>query len=79
MDKETAHWILDVQDAALEDKLYQQIHAQYRLSNEKLLVLLESLTEEQQTVILDFIGNSVELYHRIMEIAYKSKFDVPCK
>lgn len=79
MDQETTHWILDVQDTALEDERYQQIYAQYLLNNEKLLTLLEALPSEQGTVILDFIGNSVELYHRIMEIAYKSKFDVPCK
>lgn len=79
MDNETMHWILDVQDAALEDEQYRQIHVQYRLSNEKLLALLDALTEEQRTVILDFIGDSVELYHRIMEIAYNLKTDVPKK
>ena len=51
MDQETTHWILDVQDTALEDERYQQIYAQYLLNNEKLLTLLEALPSEQGTVI----------------------------
>ena len=71
MDKETMHWILDVQEAAGGDEEYRQLHEQYRAANERLLALLKTLPEEQQAVILNFIGTSAALYHRIMEIAYQ--------
>lgn len=69
MDKKTIHWILDVQDTALDDEKYMRLYEDYMVANDHLLALMKDLSGNQQTVIWEYIRISVAMYHRILEIA----------
>lgn len=61
--------ILDVQDQALTDYEYLELHAGYESAHERFLELWLSLPAEQQDVIGDYLYNSVQLFHRLMALA----------
>lgn len=65
------HMLLDIQDQALTDQEYLEIHKQYEPVQERFLELWLSLPKEQQDIIGDYLYFSAQLFHRLMIMACK--------
>ena len=75
MDKEILFQLLDVQESALLDDQYMQLHGEYAQAEENLRNLMNTLPQEQQQIIAEYLLASVPLHHRLMYLAicYGSK------
>lgn len=71
MDIEIAKRIMDIQDQALEDEQFCGLLDEYAISCPRFLDMLRTLTQEQQDVFLDFLGVSVQMHLRLLELALK--------
>ena len=69
MAKETMHKILDLYDRAMEDPEYMALHAEYAPVQRALVDLLGCLPAQERKTIEDYLHTSVELFHRLLEMA----------
>ena len=71
MDRATLNKILDIQDHALADPVYQELHAQYTSCSDGFLDLLARLPEPERTVLEDYLGVSAAMHLRLLELAVR--------
>ena len=69
MDKELLHQLLDIQESALSDHQYMQLHKDYVQAELQLRQLLETLRPEQKSVLEQYLLASVPLHHRLIALA----------
>ena len=69
MDNEILHQILEVQESALSDNQYMQLHKAYIQPEENLRNLMNTLPQEQRKIIEDYLTAAVPLHHRLMYLA----------
>ena len=69
MRKELSKKILQLQEAAMEDETYRQLMDEHGARNERLLEVVQSLSEEQQTAIYDYLGVLIEMHLLMLEQA----------
>ena len=69
MRKELSKKILQLQEAAMEDETYRQLMDEHGVRNERFLQVVQSLSEEQQTAIFDYLGVLIEMHLRMLEQA----------
>ena len=69
MRKELSKKILQLQEAAMEDETYRQLMDEHGARNERFLEVVQSLSEEQQTAIYDYLGVLIEMHLRMLEQA----------
>ena len=73
MNTKGLHKILDIQDAAKQDAEYMRIYAEYAPAQERFAAFCNSLPEGKRKIVDDYLFTSVQLYHRILEIAVTQK------
>ena len=71
MDAETARQIMDIQEQALEDAQFQRLLDEYTIYHPRFLALLKTLSQEQQDVIMDFLGVGAAMHLRLLELAVR--------
>ena len=69
MTKETMHSILDLYDRAAKDPEYMALHDEYAPAQGALVGLLERLSEQERTIVEEYLHTSVGLFHRLLEMA----------
>jgi hypothetical protein len=60
--------LLAAQEAAIKDDDYRQLALEHEEMNRTLLILLESLPEEQKETVLDYLGLCAQMHMRMLEI-----------
>ena len=53
----------------MEDETYRQLMDEHGARNERFLEVVQSLSEEQQTAIYDYLGVLIEMHLRMLEQA----------
>ena len=69
MSREASRKLLQLQEAAMEDETYRQLMDEHGARNERFLEVVQSLSEEQQTAINDYLGVLIEMHLRMLEQA----------
>ena len=69
MTKETMHKILDLYDQARQDAEYMALQEKYTPAQEAFAELWLHLPDVQQQIVGNYLSASVDLYHRLLDMA----------
>ena len=69
MDIQNINELLEVQEKALSDQQYMQLHVEYVSAEKRLRQLLQDLPQEKSAVLEQYILASAMLHHRLMILA----------
>ena len=73
MKQSTARRILEIQDRLLEYREYQELMEEYRRCDEQFTALLSRLDEEDESIILDYLGVGVDIHMHMLELACETQ------
>ena len=68
MKPEVLKKILDIQEAARMDDVYQGLLKDYKNRNEELLALVNLLPNDQQELLYEYIYAGAQLHFRLLEL-----------
>ena len=69
MDKDRVMEIVAVQDKALTDDEYQQLHAGYSIAQEKFCRFMQDMSPWEREIVENYLLTAVSLHQRLMELA----------
>lgn len=72
MNTATARKIIEIQEKAMRDEQYLQLMEEYQGRNRCLLEELETMTETQQSAVLNYIGLCAEMHAKLLEIGQET-------
>ena len=69
MNQETAIKILDIQDRIQSEAQYRRLMEEHEYTGERFSRLLPTLTQEEQDIILKYLGVFNAIYLKTLELA----------
>lgn len=69
MDKDRVMEIVAVQDKALADEEYLQLHADYSIAQERFCRLMQEMSPFEKEIVENYLLTAVSLHQRLMELA----------
>lgn len=69
MDRQLTKKILNLQETALSDPEFGNLHQEYAIRNATLLDTLDTMTQIQRNAVLDYIGLGVQMHLQLVELA----------
>ena len=69
MNQETGKKIIQIQKAALEDKFYQELLAEYEPISQRFVRAMEEMAPEHRSALEDYFGVTGAMHLRLLEMA----------
>ena len=69
MDQDRVMELVDVQDKALTDEEYLQLHVDYSVAQERFCRLMQEMSPWEKEIVENYLLTAVSLHQRLMELA----------